>query len=159
MMLSEQKAREKLREKYDRSVLVENFCTEKDDEIRDVDRPERYQDILYNRVIPDDSERKLEAKWMAEKLVHFIVSNEMTIQQAELAAKTGSNNVNKSSNNRNTNIYHKDVHFEQELVEYIINVLRYIHVDNLEPPFIWLYRRDYLHPRMTRTDVWKILSW
>ena len=32
-------------------------------------------------------------------------------------------------------------------------------VEQLEPPFVWLYRKDYLHPRMRSVDLWKILQW
>lgn len=149
--LTEQAAREKLREKYDRSILVENFCTERDDTIRDEDRPERYQDILFNRVIPDESERELEAAWMSEKLVHLIMSDE----QVENLTK----NQHQSNSNSIHSVFHRNAELQKSLIEPIQNVLRYIQIEQLEPPFIWLYRRDYLSMRMRRKDLWKILAW
>ena len=32
-------------------------------------------------------------------------------------------------------------------------------VKNLEVPFIWTYRRDYLHAQMTRKHLWLIAAW
>jgi hypothetical protein len=58
----------KLRSRYERSQLVASFCTDKDEEIRRVDRPERFQDVMRGRGIPDDEERHNEAQWMAAKL-------------------------------------------------------------------------------------------
>lgn len=42
------------------------------------------------------------------------------------------------------------------LVRSVEAVLRFILVDKLEIPFIWLYRRDYLIPSLRRDDLWKI---
>lgn len=129
----ERRARDKLGKVFDRRVLVENFCTEQDDILRQTDRPERFQDILLNRATPDDEERQKEAAWMSSKLAHLIKAD-------------SDSNVDWST-------------LEKELRQPIQNVLRFFQVDQYEPPFIWLYRSDHLHNRMRRTDLWKILNW
>ena len=64
----------KIRSKYERSQLVESFCTDRDDIIRLTDRPERFQDIMAGRSIPADDERSEEAEWMAAKLAEKIIA-------------------------------------------------------------------------------------
>ena len=61
-------AKEALRAKYDRITLVENFCTDSDEVIRQTDLPERMQP--YFKLLTDrgDDERKIEAGWIAQKL-------------------------------------------------------------------------------------------
>lgn len=60
------KTKDKMRLKYDRAVLIENFCTEQDDIIRQTDRPERMQ--FTERIFPSDKELEDEAQWMGPKL-------------------------------------------------------------------------------------------
>lgn len=37
--------------------------------------------------------------------------------------------------------------------------LLFLQVNLLEAPFIWTYRRDYLHSLMTRKHLWTLLAW
>lgn len=129
----EKDVRDKLRNQFDRKVLVENFCTENDDIIRQADRPERHM----ARIVPGDQERSLEAQWMAGKI------RELFIAEATLK--------------KDFQIMH-DKTLGQELREAVEMVLRFYQVDQLEVPFIWTYRKDYLHPRMTRSHLWKIIA-
>jgi hypothetical protein len=45
----ERKARNLLRKRFDRMVLVENFCTEFDETLRKVDQPERFIELTKER--------------------------------------------------------------------------------------------------------------
>ena len=74
---AQRKLTSKIRSKYERSQLVESFCTDRDDVIRLTDRPERFQDIMAGRSIPGDEERSEEAEWMATKLADKIISGEL----------------------------------------------------------------------------------
>ena len=104
----EKKARERLNKAYDRHILVENFLTERDDLIRQTDRPERFQDILANRAIPDDSERTAEAGWMAAKLTHIILSSDPAVGDKSY--------------------FQRDYQLEKALVEPIQEVLKFFQV-------------------------------
>eukprot|EP01038_Epipyxis_sp_PR26KG_P004105 gene4105-5855_t len=127
----ERKNINKIRSRFDRSQLVSGFCTEKDDEIRNIDRPERFQSYLVGRQALSSDERADESKWMAnkvaEKYIFIYEPSEYTLET--LAA---------------------------EFVEPIENILRFIQVDKFEVPFIWTYRKDYLHPLMKRAHLWLI---
>ena len=58
---------------YERNVLVESFCTERDDILRKTDRPERYIETLPGRSPPNDEERLEEAEWISRQLLDNIV--------------------------------------------------------------------------------------
>ena len=119
----------KLRSRIERQVLVDNFYTDKDEEIRMEDIPERYHDIMIGRDCPQEDERQKEGEWMAKKLADII--------SREPASSF----------------------YIDSLVEPIVFVLKCIQVDRLEIPFIWTYRKDYLHPDMQRNHLWTILNW
>lgn len=68
-VLSEEDILNTLRSKFERSQIIASFCTQNDDKIREMDRPERFQDVLIGRSPPDDNEREQEARWIAQKLV------------------------------------------------------------------------------------------
>ena len=78
---AQKKLTSKIRSKYERSQLVESFCTDRDDVIRLTDRPERFQDIMAGRSIPGDEERSEEAEWMATKLAEKIISGKLYLWQ------------------------------------------------------------------------------
>ena len=79
-----------IRAQYERNVLVESFCTERDDYLRKTDRPERYLDVMVGRVTPDDIERSEEAEWIAKKfnfhsLVSMAVTSDLTEDEIRVA--------------------------------------------------------------------------
>jgi Helix-turn-helix DNA-binding domain of SPT6 len=111
-----------LRRAFEPVQLVENFCTERDDEIRQRDIPERMFDwkAQFNGSDQDDSLNAVEeeqARWIARRIPAVA---------AELALAGGSQ--------------------EKERTVYlsIANALRFMHRDKLEPAFIKRYRRDYV---------------
>jgi transcription elongation factor SPT6 len=57
-----------LRKQYEPEVLKEMYLTEKDEQIRLTDIPERFQLRYPNRSVPTDEELILESSWIAEKL-------------------------------------------------------------------------------------------
>ena len=126
-----------LRSKIERQVLVDNFYTDRDEEIRQADCPERYFDVMNGRTPPDDDERREEANWMTAKLTAqiYATTDPMVLQYQTMASVAAS------------------------LAEPVHQVLLFIHVQLLEVPFIWAHRRDYLHPLITRDHLWQIVTW
>lgn len=125
-----------LRAQFDRDQLISNFCTNLDDEIRRIDRPERFQSVLLNRSIPVEEERVTEAAWMAKILAEKIISEGSTPDVKDLDSFS----------------------LSRELSMPIQNFLKFVQVDNLEVPFIWTYRKDYLHKIITRQNLWFLYS-
>jgi transcription elongation factor SPT6 len=68
-----EKRRKNILSKIERIELIESFCTETDEEIRQTDRPERFQQIMESRDLPEATERKEESNWMAPKLCHYLL--------------------------------------------------------------------------------------
>jgi hypothetical protein len=55
----------KLKSKFEYSQLVSSFCTDKDEMLRQLDRPERLQQMLLRTSAPNAVERRREAAWLA----------------------------------------------------------------------------------------------
>eukprot|EP00981_Chlorochromonas_danica_P009444 scaffold2694_cov159-Ochromonas_danica.AAC.2 len=119
---------------YEYSQLVENFLLEEDEVIRSTDIPERFQLALKGREVPSEMERLEEARWISTLVAQKIL--------ASYRAK---------------DIVDKD-NLVYDIVDSVEVVLKFIQVERLEVPFIWLYRRDYLHPSIERDDLWTIVG-
>lgn len=130
-----------VRSMFERSKLIEKFCTENDDVLRNEDLPERFIGVMTGRIAPDAAERREEAKWMAETLATKIASE-----------YGGVRNFPRHFN------YRSEHEVEESLVEPIDSVLSMLQTDRYEVPFIWTYRKDYLHDMMTRKHLWWIHS-
>ena len=83
------------------------------------------------------------------------------VRQKENKDNSNNNNSDSSSySSYHSRTVHADVHRVQELAEElqpaIEAVLKYFQIDQLEAPFIWAYRKDYLHPVLQRSDLWFI---
>lgn len=48
---------------------------------------------------------------------------------------------------------------ESELKESLVHILTFYQEEDMEVPFIWTYRRDYVHPKLTRKHLWKVVSY
>ena len=135
-----------VRSRYNRSELVESFCTDRDDVIRKLDRPERFQDVMVGRVVPGDQERDEEADWMARKLCEKIIAETSAVAGLSYEEQ---HRVQSEENHSN---------LERTLKGPIESVLKFFHIERFEVPFIWAQRRDYLSPQMTRRHVWFLYS-
>lgn len=115
---------------FERLKLIESFCTDRDEEIKRIDRPERnlVEEYLISRTPPDDAERSREAVWISE------------ILYSRIEARTD-NDLGE---------------LRSELPETVKCVLKFLQIDQFECPFIWTYRRDYLHKLVARKDLWYI---
>ena len=126
---------------FERSKLVENFCTEHDDVLRNIDLPERFIGVMSGRTPPDRTERREEAKWIAISLTDKIIMEYGGL--SEIPSHFG---------------YRSEYRLEDSLVEAIDFVLSMLQIDKYEVPFIWTYRKDYLHNLFTRKHLWFIYS-
>jgi transcriptional accessory protein Tex/SPT6 len=143
---AEAKLMTQVRARYNRSELVESFCTDRDDLIRKTDRPERFQDVLVGRVVPDDRERDEEADWMAHKLSEKIIAETCAMPGLSYEEQSHA----RSMDNQST--------LERILKGPIDAVLKFFQVERFEVPFIWTHRRDYLAPQMTRRHLWYLYA-
>lgn len=116
----------KLKEIYEPSILASKFLTEKDEQIRSLDIPERLQNHIreYN-----EEEIKEEVEWIYETLfAEHVESKKNTFE-----------NERKNS--------HKAT---------IKQVLEYMLVQHLDIPFISHYRKEFIENIENDADLWKI---
>lgn len=123
-----QKSIGKLRSRYERSVIVSTFSTERDDELRRVDRPERMQMALVGRETPQDEERQLEAQWMAKKLAARMIADGHLDSTRASVYSTANPVAAFSSPLYSMSDYAKEEALTKELVEPICQVLRFMQV-------------------------------
>lgn len=123
-----------LRKAFEPVQLIENFCTDRDDDIRQVDIPER----LYDWKVPfygsesdgmnDDEE--LEASWIARRIPD--IASEFLDDDSEEKERI--------------------IHMS------IANALRYMHRDKLETAFIKRYRKDYVLSLAVQNNLDRIME-
>ena len=107
----------KLRRAFEPVQLVENFCTERDDEIRLADVPERFFDwstpFAGSEAEGMNEAEEKQAAWIASRIpnIHAEYSSAEPEKQAEIRQS-------------------------------IANALRFMHVDKVEPAFVKRYRKD-----------------
>lgn len=122
-----------LRRAFEPVQLVENFCTERDDDIRQKDIPERFYDwnvpFYGSEVDGMNEEEEIQAKWIADRIP--AVSSEYALLSED----------------------------EQKVVlQSISNALRFMHRDKLEPAFIKHYRKDYVVSTSVRDNLYAIMD-
>ena len=119
--------------RYDRETLVEKFCTPEDESLRKLDIPERMaHDGFVDRTEIFEQERNDESILIGTKVV------------TQMLADEGDHHM--------TNF---DKRFE-EIQPVVVKVLQFLQNDYYEVPFIWTYRKEHLHYKMTRAHLWFI---
>merc|ERR1711871_1053261 len=135
-----EKRKKALHTAYERIKLIETFMTDNDASLRSTDKPERFQMLQYMMLreqMPDE-EREAEAKWIVEKLLQKIMTSQSEDNMMDFMMSDDADN--------------------ERLIESDIQILKFIQLDQYECPFIWTYRSDYLHPKITRNNLWFIFS-
>lgn len=126
----DQKRIQKLRSRYERSHIVATFCTEKDDVLRRVDKPERLQEVLVGRETPQEEERVLEARWMAAKLAAKMIADDHLNCSREALCHTANPLAAYKSDLMYLNSdAEREEKLQVELQEPIANVLRFLQVN------------------------------
>lgn len=119
-----------LRRAFEPVQLVENFCTDRDDDIRKTDVPERFYDWktpFYGSENDGMNEDEREqAEWIANRIPQIAT---------EVTAAGG------------------DEKKKEQIFQSIANSLRFMHRDKLEPTFIKHYRKDYITSPSVRENL------
>lgn len=127
-----ERRRAQLRRAFEPVQLVENFCTERDDEIRAADAPERFFDwkVPFHGSEADgmNEDEKQEATWIASRIPDIA---------QEFAAATSESQ-------------------QRSILESIAYALRFMHRDKVEPAFIKRYRRDYVVSPAVRENLYAV---
>ena len=120
-----------IRAQYEHSELVESFVTENDELLRKVDHPERLIKI---------SKRGLVARVKSS-------AEERQMESHWILMKLHSEGL----------IHSEDAN-HPEVVRSIQSILKFFIEESMDAPFIWTYRRDYLHSSIDRSMVWRVLA-
>mmetsp|Transcript_41845 Transcript_41845/g.47684 ORF Transcript_41845/g.47684 Transcript_41845/m.47684 type:complete len:1947 (-) Transcript_41845:342-6182(-) len=130
-----------LRKQFEPVQLVENFCTDRDDEIRQKDAPERF--FAWNvpfhgsqeggDLTAEDEEE--EAIWIMQKIPEI---------QAEYRAPYENMEVLEQR--------------ETSILQSITHSLRYMHQNKMEPAFIKRYRKDIITSPAVRNNLYRIMD-
>lgn len=120
-----------IRAQYEHSELVESFITENDEILRRTDHPERLIKISK----------------------HGLVTRIKTSDEDRLAE---SNWI--MMRLLNDGILSADDVNNKEVSQSIQSILNFFIEELLDAPFIWTYRRDYIHRSIDRATLWRILS-
>lgn len=125
-----------LRRAFEPVQLVENFCTERDDEIRQTDIPERMFDwkIQFYGAEEDDSLNAAEeeqARWIARRIPSIATELSFAVDSQEA---------------------------DRSVLLSIANALRFLHRDKLEPAFIKRYRKDYVVAESVQNNLESLMD-
>lgn len=135
----QEKRKAKLRKAFEPVQLVENFCTDRDDEIRLKDVPERFFDwkVPFHGAPEGDisPEEEEEALWIMNQIPE--IRSEYTAPTEDLE---------------------KMEEQEKSVVHSIAYALRFMHVEKLEPAFIKRYRKDVITSPAVRESLYAIMD-
>ncbi len=153
----EARRRAALRRAFEPVQLVENFCTERDEAIRTIDCPERYYDwfettssttnTMKHRStlkINDETteEEEEEAFWIMQKIP--AIHAEWLSFSSPCLVTPGEDTIEAEKGN--------------SVLTSIINALRYMRTEKLEPEFIRRYRQDEVTSPAVRENLYSIMD-
>ena len=131
----------RLRKAFEPIQLIENFCTDRDDDIRSKDVPERFFD--WN--VPYHGEKMLEAEISPEEEEEALwIMNQIPDIRSEYTAPADS--------------IEKMEEQEKSVVHSIAYALRFMHLEKLEPAFIKRYRQDVVTSPAVRESLYTIMD-
>ena len=137
----------RLRRAFEPVQLIENFCTDRDDEIRSKDAPERFFDWKTPFHGPQEdissitlAEEK-EAMWIVKRIPE--ISSEYALAEMLALESHADENANQKT---------------LSIIESIIRTLRFLHRDKLEPEFIKMYRADDVTSPAVRENIYRIMD-
>lgn len=123
----------RLKRAFEPVQLIENFCTDRDDEIRLSDAPERFYDWKVPFHGTSEEEEEEEAMWIMARIPS--IAAEFMEGEGEDAEKK-----------------------QRGVLDSIIHALRFMHNDKLEPDFIQRYRADIVNSQAVRNCLPLILD-
>ena len=120
-----------IRAQYEHSELVESFVTENDEILRRVDHPERLIRISKRGLVTRMKSSEEERQMESHWILMRLHSD--------------------------TLLHSEDIQ-NPEVVRSIQSILKFFIEESMDAPFIWTYRRDYLHDCIDRNMVWRVLA-
>ena len=136
--IAKQKAN--LRKQFEPVQLVENFCTDRDDEIRQKDAPERFFDwnVPFHGSqeggdLTEDEEE--EVMWIMQRIPEIRAEYKAPYENMEELEQR-----------------------ESSILQSIAYALRFMHNDKMEPAFIKRYRKDYITSPAVRNNLYQIMD-
>jgi transcription elongation factor SPT6 len=136
-----EKRKAQLRRAFEPVQLVENFCTDRDDEIRSKDAPERLFDWktpfhgASNSGDEITEEEEEEAMWIMGRIpeiaAEYLSASRDLVEMEER---------------------------EKSITSSIAHALRFLHLEKLEPPFIKRYRKDVVTSPAVRENLYNIMD-
>ncbi len=148
-----EKRRALLRRAYEPIVLIENFCTPMDDEIRKKDIPERFQLMSTSRLLDLDA---------VEEDADALEERAMWIMAKIPAIATEFFSSAASDNNNNFSAMQVDeielLKHQKDILESIQCALKYMKKEKLEPEFIRKYRQDYVTSKAVRDHLYDVMD-
>lgn len=130
-------------ELYEPSELERNHLTEKDNEIRNIDLPERFQLRSIPVTEANDDELKEEAEWIWKNAFDTCT---ISIQDPDADYKEDKRQPIAGRKSRSK-------------VNKIKDALDFIRNKKNEVPFIAFYRKEYFVPDLNINDLWVIYKW
>lgn len=143
-----QRQKAELRKNFEPVQLIENFCTEKDDEIRMKDAPERFYD--WNTPFHGPTDGSAEIGDEEDEEAMWIVSR---IPEIKAAFATPPPMMNNNGSLEEAIKAHQDA-----ILKSIVYALRFMHQDMLEPPFIQRYRADIVTSQAVRENLYAVMD-
>lgn len=141
MQKKSERRKAQLRRAFEPVQLVENFCTERDDEIRRTDIPERFYDWTTPfhgaDAGPATEDELMEATWIVAR-VPGISSEFHCLDGNEAPDVVGKH--------------------QEQILESVVQALRLMHSSKLEPPFIRRYRADVVTSPAVREALYSVLD-
>lgn len=145
----------KLRRAFEPVQLIENFCTERDDEIRSKDVPERFFDKHTPFHGPDNiTDITSDFSMMEEDEASWIIT-EVPAIAAEYAEIESVYDMNMKIDGDGMDVIEKK---QKDILTSIMLALRYMHTDKLEPEFVRKYREDYITSPAVRANLYELMD-
>ena len=139
--LKTEKRKAQLRRAFEPVQLVENFCTDRDDEIRNTDAPERFFDwktpfhgsMEGGDTITDEEEE--EVIWIMGRIPEIKAEYSLASRDED-----------------------RREDLENAITSSIAHALRFLHKDKFEPAFIKRYRKDVVTSPAVRENLYNIMD-
>ncbi|CAM9193952.1 unnamed protein product, partial [Lampetra planeri] len=126
---------------YEPSELQRSHLTDQDSEIRARDLPERFQLRAVPVTTADDVELDEEASWIYK---HTFTSPTLSMQEVDVVERpAGVGGTGYGRKGPGT-------------IGKIRDALNFIRNQHLEVPFIAFYRKEYVEPELSISDLWRV---
>jgi len=148
--------------------LVENFCTERNDAIRNVDIPERYYDWLEGAARRRSQAKKKKKRENLPKFTDDITNEEEeqaiwimgrihAIHSEWFAASSALATPGAEGGDENAAL-EKSEKKERAIIDSIVYALCFMKGDTFEPEFVKRYRKDVVSSEAVRENLYRIMD-